>query len=303
MRTSTMLNSRLETFIGVANAGSFSKASENIFITPPAIIKQINLLESELGFKLFTRTHQGLTLTESGKSFYDDVKYIIQYYQDSIKKAKYISNNRETIRIGTSLMTPAKFLIDLWPQIYKYCPDLKFEIISYENTPENANQVRNFGKYIDLTVGVLSKNYLISRNCDGTWIFDEPIRCAVPIRHKLSNKNNLTIQDLYGENLMIIKRNWNSYIDSLRSYIIENHPKIHIQDFDFYGINAFNECENTNSIILTIDRWKEIHPLLKVIPVQWNYSIPFGILHSLTPSENVQRFLEVIRLLFGTKPL
>ena len=74
-----MYNPQLETFIKVADAGSFNKAAEQSFITPTAVIKQINLLEAGLGVALFDRTHRGLTLTKAGKSLYRDSKYIIQY--------------------------------------------------------------------------------------------------------------------------------------------------------------------------------------------------------------------------------
>lgn len=73
-----MYNPQLETFIKVADAGSFNKAAEQSFITPTAVIKQINLLEAGLGVALFDRTHRGLTLTKAGKSLYRDSKYIIQ---------------------------------------------------------------------------------------------------------------------------------------------------------------------------------------------------------------------------------
>ena len=58
-----MYNPQLETFIRVADAGSFNKAAEESFITPTAVIKQINLLEDSLGCKLFDRTYRGLHLT------------------------------------------------------------------------------------------------------------------------------------------------------------------------------------------------------------------------------------------------
>ena len=48
-----MYNPQLETFIRVADAGSFNKAAEELFISPPAVIKQINLLEAQLGLTLF----------------------------------------------------------------------------------------------------------------------------------------------------------------------------------------------------------------------------------------------------------
>ena len=44
-----MYNHQLDTFIVVADSGSFNKAAEALFISPPAVIKQINLLEDSLG--------------------------------------------------------------------------------------------------------------------------------------------------------------------------------------------------------------------------------------------------------------
>ena len=48
-----MYNSQLDTFIKVADLGSFNKAADAMFISSSAIIQQINLLENRCGFKLF----------------------------------------------------------------------------------------------------------------------------------------------------------------------------------------------------------------------------------------------------------
>ena len=73
-----MYNPQLETFLCVVELGSFSKAAEKLFITAPAVIKQINSLESSLGLQLFDRTHRGLLVTEAGRSLYKDTSYVIQ---------------------------------------------------------------------------------------------------------------------------------------------------------------------------------------------------------------------------------
>ncbi len=110
-------NPQLETFIRVTDSGSFSKAAEELFITPTAVIKQINTLESELDVQLFVRTHRGIALTESGKSFYKDAKHLIKYAKDSIVRAKRATKDGESIiRIGTSPMTPTTFLVEIWPR-------------------------------------------------------------------------------------------------------------------------------------------------------------------------------------------
>jgi DNA-binding transcriptional LysR family regulator len=291
-------NPQLDTFIRVADAGSFNRAAEEAYITPTAVIKQINLLEDTLGVKLFERTHRGLILTKAGKSLYQDTKYIIQYCRDSVTRAKNaMQDNGSVIRIGSSPMTPAQLLMQLWPRIQVYCPDLKFQIVPFENTPENAREIlANLGKNIDVVAGIFDETMLDLRRCAGLALSREPFCCAVSVHHRLAAKDKLKIEDLYGENLMLMRRDWSNYVDRLRDDIWQNHSQIHIVDFDFYSMEAFNRCENSNDVLLAIPGWATVHPLLKVIPVEWEHSIPFGLLHSPKPSETVRRFLEAARL-------
>lgn len=292
-----MYNPQLETFLRVADAGSFNKAAELSYITPTAVIKQVNLLEADLGVKLFERTHRGLTLTRAGTSLYKDAKYIIQYCRDSVIRAKNaMQEEGNVIRIGTSPMTPAQILVELWPKIHAHCPDIKFQIVPFENTPENAREIlKNLGRNIDVVAGIFDDTMLDVRNCAGFEISRQPLCCAVSIHHRLANKNKLAIQDLYGENLMLMHRDWSRYVDKLRDDIWQNHNQIHIVDFDFYSVEVFNRCENSNDILMAVQAWDNVHPLLKVIPVDWNHSIPYGLLHSPTPSETVKRFLSAIQ--------
>ena len=83
-----MYNPQLETFLRVADAGSFNKAAEELYITPPAVIKQITSLEAGLDLQLFVRSPRGLKLTEAGKSIYRDAQYVVQYCKDSVVRAK-----------------------------------------------------------------------------------------------------------------------------------------------------------------------------------------------------------------------
>ncbi len=292
-----MYNPQLDTFLHVADAGSFNKAAEESYITPTAVIKQINLLEASLGVKLFERTHRGLILTKAGKSLYQDTKYVIQYCRDSVTRAKNaMQEDTKVIRIGSSPMTPAQLLMQLWPKIQTHCPDMKFQIIPFENTPENAREILgNLGKNIDVVGGIFDETMLELRRCAGLELSREPFCCAVSIHHRLAEKNRLKPEDLYGENLMLMRRDWSHYVDRLRDDIWQNHSRIHIVDFDFYSMEAFNRCENSNDVLLAIPGWASVHPLLKVIPVDWEHSIPFGLLHAPQPSGIVKQFLEAVK--------
>lgn len=292
-----MYNPQLDTFLKVADAGSFNKAAEQSFITPTAVIKQINLLETGLDVKLFERSHRGLKLTKAGISLYNDAKYIIQYCRDSVTRAKNaMQEDTDVIRIGTSPMTPAGILVELWPKIHVLCPEIKFQLVPFENTPENAREIlKNLGRNIDVVAGIFDDTMLNLRECAGFEISRQPLCCAVSIHHPLAEKNRLRVQDLYGENLMLMHRDWSRYVDELRDDIWQNHSGIHIIDFDFYSVDIFNRCENSNDVLMAVQAWENVHPLLKVIPVEWEHSIPYGLLHSRTPSETVSRFLTAVR--------
>lgn len=298
-----MYNPQLETFIRVADAGSFNRAAEQSYVTPTAVMKQINLLESKLGVKLFERTHRGLTLTRAGESLYSDAKYIMQYCKDAVIRAQNAMQENDTvIRIGTSPMTPAQVLVDLWPKIHEHCPEIKFQLVPFENTLENAQEIlKNLGHNIDIIAGIFDDTMLNVRQCAGFEISTEPLCCAVSIYHPLARKQKLQIQDLYGEKFMLMHRGWSSHVDALRDDIWKNHGQIEIVDFDFYSVDIFNRCENSRDILMAVQAWENVHPLLKVIPVEWDHSIPYGLLHSPEPSETVKRFLTALQTVLHEK--
>ena len=89
---------------------------------------------------------------------------------------------------------------------------------------------------------------------------------------------------------------WSHYVDELRDDLWQYHPQVNIVDFEFYSMDIFNRCENTNDVLLAIPGWANVHPLLKVIPVDWDYGIPYGILHSPNPTPAVQRFLDAAKI-------
>ena len=295
-----MYNPQLETFLRVADAGSFNKAAEEMFITAPAVIKQINLLEASLEVELFVRTHRGLQLTAAGKSLYGDARHIIQYCREAALRARNaMQTNENVIRIGTSPMTPGQFLLELWPKLQEKCPNIKFQMVPFENTPQNAREIlSHLGQNIDIVAGMFDQAFLDSRGCAGLELAKAPIYCAVSIYHPLALKSRLAVQDLYGENFMLIRRGWNSYLDVMRDDLWQEHPKINVVDFDFFSLDVFNRCENSQSVLMTIDAWAGVHPLLKTLPVDWGYKMPYGVLHSPEPSLAVRRFLDAVRLLY-----
>ena len=297
-----MYNPQLDTFIQVAEAGSFSKAAQALFITPTAVIKQMNLLESRLGLTLFHRSHQGLSLTKAGESLLADAQHIVQYSEESIARARIAERSeKRIIRVGVSLMTPSTPLMALWPRVKKRCPGMSLQVVTFENTPVAARGLAMLGQDMDLVVGIFDDAFLKEHGCDGLELSREPLCCAVPVDSALAQREVIALDDLEGHSLMLIRRGWNEEIDKVRDRVLRDHPGIAVVDFPQYRAEVFNRCANEDLALATLPIWSGVHPMLATVPTDWGCRVSYGLLHSPAPAEHVQEFLDAVKTVLAEK--
>lgn len=60
---------------------------------------------------------------------------------------------------------------------------------------------------------------------------------------------------------------------------MESYSRIQLVDFPYYSKEIFVRCERSYSLLLAIDSWKFVHPMVKIIPVEWDYEIAFGLMY------------------------
>lgn len=294
-----MYNPLLDTFIVVADCGSLNKAAEKLYISPTAVMKQMNSLESHLGLKLIERASSGINLTICGKRIYQDAKFIIDYSVKSIAAAKELESSYDTtFCVGTSLLNPAKPFMDLWYKVNKEFSDYKLHLVPFEDDHNGIlSEIAQLGKKFDFLIGVCdSKSWLSLANFLPIGRYTKMV--AVRREHPLATKNKLKIHDLYSYTLMMVKKGDSGVNDFIRNDLTMHHPKIKIEDTQqFYDLSVFNRCAETDNILLTIECWKDVHPGLITIPVDWDYSIPYGILYALDPPKDVLKLINAIKML------
>jgi len=292
-----MYNPLLDTFIVVADCGSLTKAAKRLYISPTAVMKQINTLESRLDLKLIERTHSGIQLTRAGNMIYRDAKFMIDYSQKSISEAKKaVLDYDTTFCVGTSLLNPAKPFMDLWYRVNKDFPDYKLHLVPFEDNHEGIlSEIEKLGEKFDFLIGVCnSKKWLSRSNFLPLGRYKKMI--AVSREHRLARKTCIDVEDLYGETLMMVQRGDSELNDFLRNDLEKNHPKIQLEDTPhFYDLSVFNRCAETGNILLTIECWQDVHPGVVSIPVNWDYSIPYGLLYSLDAPKDVLQFVEKVK--------
>ena len=291
-----MLNPNLKTFLCVADCGSFSKASEKLYISTPSVMKQINVLEKHLELKLFDRTSQGIRLTPAGRVLYRHTKTMEEYAAQALAEARRESERAETtFCIGSSILNPCKPFMDLWYQVNQAFPGYKLHIVPFEDDHQGIlSEISALGEKFDFLVGVCDSRQWLDR-CNFYQLGTFQHCCAVSREHPLAQKEHLTIEDLYGQTLMMVKRGDSRVVDQIREQI-ERHPQIRIEDTpQFYDMEVFNRCARTGNVMVTLECWRDVHPSLVTIPVEWDHAIPYGLLYAKNPSADIERFLKAVR--------
>lgn len=289
-----MYSQQLKTFVLVAERGSLSKAAEDLYVTPASVMKQINALEDRLKVTLFTRTNQGMALTEAGRYFYGAARDMMVESERIVRQARTIQRkSANTIRVGSSFLNPGNVLIDLWNRVSPAPAEYRFKIVPYDDDHQRIlSVVASLGKNMDFMVGAFNSAQML-RLSQFYQLGEYRLCVAVPRNHRLAEKGMLSLNDLHGEHLVAVKSGDTLQLDRLREVLKMTHPQIILEDADyFYDLETFNRCEVTGSILLTLDAWADIHPALVTLPVDWDFTVPYGILYAREPSPLVEEFLE-----------
>lgn len=294
-----MFNHQLTVFVCVADCGSFNKAAERLFISPPSVMKQVNALEKHLDIKLFERTNQGIRLTPAGQVIYRHARFLFDYSANAIAEARQAAlDARTTFRLGSSLLNPCKPFMDLWYQVNREFPGYTLHIVPFDDNHQSIlTELSALGdKYDFLVAACDSADWL--KLCNFYELGVYRICFAAAREHPLAQKKRLTLEDLYGETLMMVKRGDSPSIDAVRS-IVEQHAQIRIEDTSqFYDMEVSNRCTQTRNIMLTLECWRDVHPGLVTVPAAWDYGVPYGILYAKNAAADVLKFISIVTALF-----
>ncbi len=290
-----MYNSQLDTFICIADNGSFNKAAEKLFVSSTAVIKQINALEAHLDLKLLNRTNHGITLTPAGSVLYLHAKKIIEYSANAVAEAKQAMNVSVTVFcVGTSILNPCKPFMDVWYKVSSNFPEYKLHIVPFEDDHKGIlDEINALGEKFDFLVGACDSKEWLSR-CNFLKLGEFKQCAAVSRTHPLAKKRFLSVNDLFGQTVMMCKKGDSYTVDRIRSEL-EQYEKITVEDTpQFYDMGVFNRCEQSGAVLLTLDCWADVHPSLVTIPVKWDYTTPYGILYPLNCGKDIEKVIEEI---------
>ena len=197
---------QLQVLVKTIDTGSFTKASQALNMTQPAVSHAISNLEADLGVKLLLRDRKrGLILTDIGGRILVHIRAILNHIE-KVEQEVAAEKGFEvgTIRIGSFPSASTQFLPKIIKVFKQKYPSLQLNV--HEGT---LDEIKGWLKSKVIDIGFI---VLPSKGMDTVPIAKDEMVVLVPKTHVLSKKNSISINDLDNEPLILCRGGFESPI-------------------------------------------------------------------------------------------
>ena len=292
-----MTNDQIDIFIKVADNGSFTKAEEGMHITKQAMLKQIDHLEEELGFRLFMRSRKGVRLTEAGVLFRKGILKLRREMEKLITDCRELDPSSHVIRIGNvehqALLTPVNREFSLrYPNI----------ILKQTLHPNHSGEWRVANDVQD----VAETFSLAYRNLENLFSYQPLIRvpymAVMRPTHPLAGKKQLGFHELaaYPTAFFPIMHEKERAAAIREAFVDMEENLIELHDVD-RQVQAVYECLESDRILITANPFIEQIREIRKIPLECGWEREYGIIYKEPMTAAVRKYVETARDVYREK--
>ena len=185
-------------FKTVADTRNITLAAKKLHMSQSSISLQIQNLESHFGARFFDRTNKGVTLTRSGKVFYNHVCEILNLLHDVQEKlSDLVEDRRGVVYLGATLTIGEYVLPHILAYLYNIRPDIDFKV-KIANTEVISQDVLEKNIHIGLIEGpvVRQRDLVIEQ------FWQDELVVVVPYFHPWAERPSITLNELAGERMI-----------------------------------------------------------------------------------------------------
>ena len=193
---------QLNAFIKVADNGSFTRASDQMYLTQSAVSGLIKELESNLGVVLFDRTTRQLSLSVVGHHLLPQARRILNEMQLFENEASSLTSLAQgNVRLAVSQFA-ASSMPAVIAQFSKHYPDISVSLLdcSAENLLKHIQDIE-----VDLGVGTELGFIDTEDDIKADLLYQLPFCVVIPELHPLAKKSAITWQDLLHSPLITLQ--------------------------------------------------------------------------------------------------
>jgi DNA-binding transcriptional LysR family regulator len=183
----------LRYFVAIGEEQHFGRAAGRLRVAQPALSRQIQDLEKELGFQLFERLPRGVTLSAAGKLFLEDARRILHEVTESVLRAGRVATGRSgTLRVGFTENSSWRGVVpDSFRRFREQQPDAELQL-QPEASLTQIDAIRS-GRLDAGFVNFMPKS---DPELDQLLVARQHVELAVPKGHPLTRRKRLRLRDL-----------------------------------------------------------------------------------------------------------
>jgi DNA-binding transcriptional LysR family regulator len=185
----------LRYFTAVAQEGNLSRAAERLFLSQPALTKQIKQLESQLGVRLFTRSRAGMTLTAAGQALAQRVPAVLARLEQALREAKSAARRAaQVLRVGFLAGAANEATQEIVAAFARRRPGWRVEMRAASWLDPTAGLASG-----DTDVALLRLPFPGQDSLRVHVLFTEPRWVALAATHPLAGRDHICFRDLWDE--------------------------------------------------------------------------------------------------------
>jgi LysR family transcriptional regulator, benzoate and cis,cis-muconate-responsive activator of ben and cat genes len=246
---------QLRYFVAVAEEGNISRAAKKIFLTQPALSRQIKALEEEIGQCLLERQAHSIRLTPAGEALLGEARELLQHAEQVVEQVRAAGQGLR-LRVGYAPSLAAGILSLAVENFTQTHPKARVEMFDLSTAEMLAGL--EAGK-LDVALTVVQPD--ATRGLKWTPILRSVWQLAVNRNHPLAGRRRVTAAEVAQEPLLIFcQRDYPEYWDAVSGWLREHQlrPKI-AGEYD--GVNSLMAgVESGLGVALVVSRMARLIP-------------------------------------------
>lgn len=214
---------QLRYFVAVAETGNISQAAKKIFLTQPALSRQIKALEDEIGQRLLERQAHSIRLTPLGETFLPEARALLRQADQLLERVR-AAGRGVRLRVGYAPSLASGLLSAAVENFTQAHPGARVELFDL-STAEMLAGLENNQLDVVLTIGGGSQ----ARGLQWTPLVRAAWKLAVNRKHPLAREPRVTPAEVAREPLLIFcPRDYPEYSEFITGWLREHgqRPKI-----------------------------------------------------------------------------
>lgn len=182
-------------FVAVAEEGSLTRAAQRLFVSQPALTKQVKQLETLLGVSLFTRSRAGMALTEAGQALADHAPALLATCDHVLRETKSAASRAaRVLRVGFLASAANEATPDIIAAFTRLRPDWRVDMRQSSWSDPTAGLADG-----DVDAALLRLPFPGQEVLRTEVLLTEPRWVALPAAHPLAARAEIAFADLWDD--------------------------------------------------------------------------------------------------------